>query len=87
MITITIIASMVLAILAAVVLAFLRASIRREVSASSLRGEPPTRAASVTRRVLGLYAQAPQRVAEPGHAGERADTGRSPGGPTSAGPR
>lgn len=55
---ITIVAAMLVASVVAGV-AFVRAGIAREESASSLLGEPPTRASAVTRRVLGLYVRTP----------------------------
>jgi hypothetical protein len=52
------------AVLAVVVIALLRAGIAREESDRSLLVGPRTRAASVTRRMVGLYVRTPDRVGD-----------------------
>jgi hypothetical protein len=44
--------------------ALLRAGIVREDSEHTLRGEPPTLAAALTRRIVGLYASKPEDPAQ-----------------------
>ena len=63
MITIAILAVALVASVVAGAIALLRAGIGREESERSFLGEPPTRAAAVTRRVVGLYVRTPQRLA------------------------
>jgi len=46
------------------IIALLRAGIAREESDHSLRGEPATRAARATRRVVRLYVSMPERVTQ-----------------------
>jgi hypothetical protein len=62
------------AIVAAIVV--LRVGIAREESDKSLLGNPPTRVAAVTRRVVGLYVRTPQRVAEADRLANQTDTGQ-----------
>jgi hypothetical protein len=52
------------------IIALLRAGIAREERDHSLRGEPATRAARATRRVVRLYVSMPGRVTQ---ADDRAD--------------
>ncbi|HVB43638.1 MAG TPA: hypothetical protein VNF47_13155 [Streptosporangiaceae bacterium] len=58
------------------IVALLRAGIAREDSEYSLRGEPPTLAAALTRRIVGLYASQPEDPAQADHANDRTDTGQ-----------
>jgi len=59
------------------VLALLRVGIACEESAKSIRGEPPTRAAAVTRRVVGLHVRMGRRATQPDHVADRADASQS----------
>jgi hypothetical protein len=54
---------------------YLRVGIGREESEHSLRGEPATRAATLTRHIVGLYVRTPQNVTEAAHAAHRAAPG------------
>jgi hypothetical protein len=64
MITIAIVAGAFLAGVIAGVIALLRTGIAREESDHSLLSDPTTRAATATRRVVGLYVRTPERVVE-----------------------
>ena len=87
MIIITVLAAVLLASLTAGALALLRASIAREDSASSLLGEPRTRATAWTRRVVGVYVRTPWHVREPDAVADGTEEGHGHRPPTSAGPR
>jgi hypothetical protein len=82
MITFAILVTALVASVIAGVIALLRVGIGREESDQSFLGEPPTRAAAVTRCVVGLYVRTPQRLAhddqsaDPAHA-ERPPTART----------
>jgi hypothetical protein len=56
---------------------YLRLGIGREESDHSLRGEPATRAATLTRRIVGLYVRTPQNVTEAGQAAQPAAPGNT----------
>ena len=56
---------------------YLRVGIGCEESDHSLRGEPATRAATLTRHIVGLYVLTPQNVAEAGHAAHPAGPGNT----------
>ena len=58
------------------IVALLRAGIAREDSDHSLRSEPPTLAAALTRRIVGLYASTPRDAAQADPANGRTDTGQ-----------
>ncbi len=58
---------------------YLRVGIGREESDHSLRGEPATRAATLTRHIVGLYVRTPQNVTEAAHAAHRAAPGNTAG--------
>jgi hypothetical protein len=60
MIIITILTAAIVGAVTAGVILLARAGITREESDLSLLGEPSTRAAAATRRVVGLYVRAPQ---------------------------
>jgi hypothetical protein len=62
MIAIAIAASAVVLGLAFAVIAMLRAGIAREEADRSLLADPATASAKVTRRLVGLYVRAPERV-------------------------
>ena len=59
-----ILAAVVLASVLIALVALLRAGIAREDSEYSLRSEPPTFAAALTRRIVGLYASMPEDPAQ-----------------------
>jgi hypothetical protein len=63
MITFAILAVALVTSVIAGAIALLRAGIGREESERSFLAEPPTLAAAVTRRVVGLYVRTPQRLA------------------------
>ena len=71
-----ILATVVLAGVLIAIVALLRAGIAREDSEYSLRGEPPTLAAALTRRIVGLYASMPKDAAQADPANDRTDTGQ-----------
>jgi len=56
---------------------YLRVGIGREESDHSLCGEPATRAATLTRHIVGLYVRTPQNVTEAAHAAHRAAPGNT----------
>ena len=60
MIIMTILVAALFGILTAGVVALVRAGIAREESDRSLLCDPPTRAAAVARRVVGLYVRTPE---------------------------
>lgn len=60
MIITTILVAALFSSVTAGLVALVRAGIAREESDCSVLGEPSTRAAAVTRRVVGLYVRAPQ---------------------------
>lgn len=47
------------------VVALVRAGVAREESDRSLLADPPTRAAAITRRAVGLYVRTPELSAQP----------------------
>jgi hypothetical protein len=67
MITVAIVAAASALGLAIAVIGVLQAGIAREEADHSLLGDPATRAASVTRRMVGLYVRTPDQLADPGH--------------------
>ena len=71
MIAITVIAVATMAGVLAGVVALVRASIASEESGNSLRGEPPTLAAALTRRIVGLYVRLPERGGHDEHEADR----------------
>jgi hypothetical protein len=73
MIAIIIVAVVSFASVLAGVVALLRSGIAREEIDTSLRGEPPTLAAALTRRVVGLYVHMPQGAAQVDHTSDRTD--------------
>ena len=76
MIAITVIAVATIAGALACVAAVVRTSIAREESGNSLRGEPPTLATALTRRIVGLYVRLPERGGHGEHEADRPDAGR-----------
>ncbi len=56
---------------------FLRVGIGREESDHSLLGAPTTRAATVTRRIVGLYVRTPRNAIGPGQAVHRTAAGKT----------
>lgn len=68
-----ILAAMVLASVLIALVALLRAGIAREDSEYSLRSEPPTLAAALTRRIVGLYASKPEPAAQADPADDQTD--------------
>ena len=80
MITIAIAAALSALGLAIAVIALLQAGISREEADRSLLTDPATRAASVTRRLVGLYVRTPDRPADAGRFGGQDATrpGRRP---------
>jgi hypothetical protein len=66
MITIAIVVGASVLGLAVGVIAVLQAGIAREEADRSLLADPATCAASVTRRLVGLYVRTPDRVTGPG---------------------
>ena len=68
MIAIIIVAVVSFASVLAGVVALLRSGIAREEIDNSLRGEPPTLAAALTRRVVGLYVHMPQSAVQADHS-------------------
>ena len=71
-----ILATVVLASVLIAIVALLRAGIVREDSDYSLRGEPPTLAAALTRRIVGLYASKPEDPAQADPANGQPDASR-----------
>jgi hypothetical protein len=71
-----ILACVVLASILIAFVALLRAGIAREDSDYTLRGEPPTLAAALTRRIVGLHVRMPQDTSQPGPSNDQ--TGTSP---------
>ncbi len=69
MITVAIISAAAAFGLAIAVIAVLQAGISREEADHSLLADPATRAASVTRRMVGLYVRTPDRLADAGRFG------------------
>lgn len=82
MIVIAILCAAIVAAFIAGAVVFLRVGIGREESDHSLLGVPATRAAALTRRIVGLYVRTPQDVIETGQAVHRAagETGSKIGG-------
>ena len=80
-----ILAAVAVASVLTAVVVLLRAGIAREDSEYSLRGEPPTLAAALTRRIVGLYASRPEDAAQadPANGQPDADHGyfQPPNGP------
>jgi hypothetical protein len=76
MIAITAITVATIAGAMACVVAVVRASIAREESGNSLRGEPPTLAAALTRHIVGLYVRLPERGGHGEHEADRPDAGQ-----------
>jgi hypothetical protein len=72
MITITILATACTATATAVLVILLRLGIGREESDSSLHGEPATRAAALTRRIVGWHGPIPQHLADADHQNHQA---------------
>lgn len=70
-----ILAFVALAGLLIAIVALLRAGIAREDSEHSLRSQPPTLAAALTRRIVGLYASQPKDPTQAGPADDQTDTG------------
>jgi hypothetical protein len=68
MITIAILVATFIAGAIAGIIALLRLGIAREESDKSLLGEPATRAAAATRRIVGWYGSRPQLVSQAGRA-------------------
>jgi hypothetical protein len=68
-------AAVAVASLLIALVALLRAGIVREDSEHTLRGEPPTLAAALTRRVVGLYVRMPKHAAQADPAGDQTDAG------------
>jgi hypothetical protein len=77
MIVIAILSAALAAALIASGAMYLRLGIGREESDHSLRGEPTTRAATLTRRIVGLYVRTPQNVTQAGYAAHRAAPGKT----------
>ena len=73
MIAIIIVAVVSLASVLAGAVTLLRSGIAREEIDSSLRGEPATLAAALTRRAVGLYVHMPQSTAQADHTTDRTD--------------
>ena len=73
MIAIIIVAVVFSASVLAGAVALLRSGIAREEIDNSLRGEPATLAAALTRRVVGLYVHMPQSAAQADHTSDRTD--------------
>ena len=85
MIAVTMIAAAFLMCLLAGLVALLRAGIAREESDKSLRSEPATLAALLTRYVVGLYVRMPQSAPPAGHTADQTGTGQGQC-PPAAGP-
>jgi hypothetical protein len=66
-----------LAVVMAGGIALLRAGIAREESDHSLLSDPTTRAATATRRVVGLYVRTPERATEADRDSGQGTTWRS----------
>jgi hypothetical protein len=64
MIIITILVAALFGCLTAGVVALVRAGVAREESDRSLLRDPPTRAAAITRRLVGLYVRTPEPAAQ-----------------------
>jgi len=75
MIAIIILAAAIVASILAGAVALVRAGIAREESDNSLRGEPPTLAAALTRRVVGLYVRMPEDAAQADSVNDQNDAG------------
>ena len=71
-----ILAAVVVASVLLAIVALLRAGIAREDSDYSLRSDPPTLAAALTRRIVGLYASTPVDAAQADPADGQTDTGQ-----------
>ena len=71
MIAIAILCTAIVAAFLAGAVVFLRVGIGREESDHSLLGAPATRAATLTRRIVGLYVRTPRNGIGPGQAAHR----------------
>ena len=77
MIAIAILCTAIVAAFLAGAVVFLRVGIRREESDHSLLGAPATRAATLTRRIVGLYVRTPRNAIGSGQAVHRAAAGKT----------
>lgn len=82
MTVITILAAALLASVLTGVLVLLRIGIAREESEECLLDEPPTRAAAVTRRIVGLYVRTPQCLTQADDVVDQTDPGQGQRPPT-----
>ena len=71
MITIAILAAATISGAIAGLVVLLRLGIAREESDSSLHGVPATRAAALTRRMVGWHGPVPQRIPQADHPAHR----------------
>ena len=71
-----ILAAVVLASVLIAIVALVRAGIVREDSDYTLRGKPPTLAAALTRRIVGLYVRMPEDATQAHPTNDQTDTGQ-----------
>ena len=77
MIVIAILCAAIVAAFLAGAVVFLRVGIGREESDHSLLGAPATRAATLTRRIVGLYVRTPPKAIGPGQAVPQTAAGKA----------